>query len=116
MNPIEWKELLTLIISALAFGCSLTLVILTYKRDSKKDNSDGANKEVRIAESFKELNVKLDFQSKQLDKLTINSEESTKQFIEINNKVTKIVEQITALFRYKDDHEERIRELEEKIK
>lgn len=115
MNPMV-QQILTLIIAALALGCSALTVVLTVKRDTKNTSSEDTSKEVRIAESFKELNVKLDFQSKQLDNLTKNSEESTKQFIEINNKVTKIIEQIAALFKYKDDHEGRIRELEEKIK
>jgi len=110
------QQILTLIIAALALGCSALTVFLTVKRDTKNTSSEDTSKEVRIAESFKELNVKLDFQSKQLDNLTKNSEESTKQFIEMNNKVTKIIEQIAALFKYKDDHEGRIRELEEKIK
>ena len=116
MNSPMLHEIIALITSILALCVSFAMCIMTLKRDSKSSNDEDISKEVRIAESFKELNVKLDFQSAQLDKLTKNSEESTKQFVEVNSKVTKIMEQIDTLFNYKDDHEKRIRNLEEHIK
>lgn len=115
MNPAA-QQILTLIIASLALLCSGLTVYLTVKRDTKNTSTEDISKEVRIAESFKELNVKLDFQSKQLDKMAKSSDESTRQFMELNNKVTKTMEQIAALFKYKDDHENRIRELEDRIK
>ena len=115
MNPAV-QSVLTLIIAALALFCSGLTVYLTVKRDSKQNSNTDVSNAVQQAESFKEINVKLDFIFKQIESLSKNSEESTKQFIEMNNKVTKIMEQIAALFKYKDDHENRIRELEDKVK
>lgn len=67
---------------------------MTKKRDGQTD----INKEIRIAESFKELNVKLDFQSKQLDEMASNSRVTAKEMQEMHDKITQLESKLNRAF------------------
>ena len=111
MSP-QLQSFLTLFISIAALGCSITMAILTIKRDNKADNSGSLSKEIRIAENFKEINVKLDLNTQQLTRMMQQSENNMRQFMEINGKMERVMQQIETLFKYKDDHEIRLKKLE----
>ena len=95
----EYKEIvimewLPIIISSGSLLCSALIVSMTKKRDGQTD----INKEIRIAESFKELNVKIDFQSKQLDEMATNSRLSTKEMQEMHDKITQLESKLNRAF------------------
>lgn len=88
---MEW---LPILISCGSLLCSVLIVSMTKKRDGQTD----INKEIRIAESFKELNVKLDFQSKQLDEMANNSRGTAKEMQEMHDKITQLESKLNRAF------------------
>lgn len=88
---MEW---LPILISCGSLLCSVLIVSMTKKRDGQTD----INKEIRIAESFKELNVKLDFQSKQLDEMASNSRVTAKEMQEMHDKITQLESKLNRAF------------------
>ena len=101
---------LAIIISALSLLCSAIIVVLTAKRDNKAD----IEKQIKTAENFKEINVKLDYQANQMNTVVKNSELTARQMSDMNNKVALIENNTKTLFKYHDDHEARIKHLEKK--
>ena len=88
---MEW---IPIAISCGSLLCSVLIVSMTKKRDGQTD----INKEIRIAESFKELNVKLDFQSKQLDEMASNSRVTAKEMQEMHDKITQLESKLNRAF------------------
>lgn len=88
---MEW---LPILISCGSLLCSVLIVSMTKKRDGQTD----INKEIRIAESFKELNVKLDFQSKQLDEMASNSRGTAKEMQEMHDRITQLESKLNRAF------------------
>lgn len=103
-----------LIISILALVVSALMLALTIKRDNKSYTNIDTSKEIRVAESFKELNVKLDYLTKQLDQLQDNSRTAGKDMQELSIKFTELDSKLHTAFERIDENRNRIQKLEGK--
>ena len=103
-----------LIISILALVVSALMLALTIKRDNKSYTNIDTSKEIRVAESFKELNVKLDYLTKQLDQLQENSRTAGKDMQELSIKFTELDSKLHTAFERIDENRNRIQKLEGK--
>ena len=88
------SDWIAIVISLGAFLCSLYIVKSTNKNDNRVDT----NKEIRIAESFKELNVKLDYQGKQLDEMNLNFRTQAKENQELHDKILALEAKLEKAF------------------
>lgn len=104
---------LSTIISIAAILISAGMLILTFKRDGKANTSSDISKEIRIAESFKELNVKLDYQSKQLDQLAESNRNKDKEVQQMSHKLIDLESKLKTAFEKIDENRNRIKELEQ---
>lgn len=103
---------LSLIFSIVSMVGVIVNIFGTYKRDSDVEKK----KEIDIEKNFARISVKLDEFGRQISEVVKRSEKSGDKIEEISREITKQNERITTLFHYKDDHEKRLSELEEKIK
>ena len=103
-----------LIISILALVVSALMLALTIKRDNKSYTKIDTSKEIRVAESFKELNVKLDYLTKQLDQLQENSRTAGRDMQELSIKFTELDSKLHTAFERIDENRNRIQKLEGK--
>lgn len=103
-----------LIISILALIVSALMLALTIKRDNKSNTSIDTSKEIRVAESFKELNVKLDYLTKQLDQVQENSRTAGKDMQALSIKFTELDSKLHTAFERIDENRNRIEKLEGK--
>ena len=92
---MQW---ISVLISAGALLCSVLIVTMTRKRDSRND----IDKEIRTAESFKEINVKLDYQSERMNEVAINFRTNTKEIQELHDKYVSLNAKIDKAFDYID--------------
>lgn len=89
------------ITTLLSLGTFVFLIlnfVLTIKRDGRVNTNTDVSKEIRVAESFKELNIKLDFQSKQLDEMASNSRVTAKEIQEMHDKITQLESKLNRAF------------------
>lgn len=89
-------------------------VIYSIYSTRKKDNQTDTAQAVDIATKFTELNVKLDLITKQFNDLIRSNEKEADKISAINHSLLELDSKIERLFEYKDNHEERIKALEEK--
>lgn len=114
---IKGVMMLMNITTLLSIGTFVFLIlnfVLTIKRDGRVNTNTDVSKEIRVAESFKELNVKLDFQSKQLEELNQASRASNKELQELTHKTIYIDNKLTTAFKQIDELKERVAKLEER--
>lgn len=103
-----------LIISILALVVPALMLALTIKRDNKSYTNIDTSKEIRVAESFKELNVKLDYLTKQLDQVQENSRTAGRDMQELSIKFTELDSKLHTAFERIDENRNRIQKLEGK--
>lgn len=104
---------LSLIIPIGALLISAGMLILTFKRDSKANTGSDISKEIRIAESFKELNVKLDYQTKQIDQMALSATNNSKELQQLSHKLVDLESKLNTAFEKIDENRDRIKELEQ---
>jgi len=98
---IKGVMMLMNITTLLSLGTFVFLIlnfVLTIKRDGRVNTNTDVSKEIRVAESFKELNIKLDFQSKQLDEMASNSRVTAKEIQEMHDKITQLESKLNRAF------------------
>ncbi len=88
---MEW---LPIIISCGSLLCSVLIVAMTKKRDGQTD----INKEIRIAENFKEISVKLDLLFKQFEDMAANSRYTDKEIQAMHDKYTQLESKLNRAF------------------
>ena len=96
---MDWNH----IISIGSLICSVLIVYMTRRRDGKADGKADIDKEVKTAESFKEINVKLDYQTKQIADLGLNYRESTKEMQSMRDDITHLEAKVDKAFSLIDD-------------
>lgn len=105
---------LAFIISIISIVC----VLINTTGGEKKRQKDNAElehqRQIEIEKNFVKLNVKLDDFADTSRKLMQESNEKTAQLKKVSEHLVLISEQVKTLFKYKDDHESRIKELEGK--
>lgn len=69
-----------------------------------------------IEKNFVKINVKLDDFCDTTKKMMAESNEKTEQLKKVSEQLIIVTERVNTLFKYKDDHEARIKGLEDKVK
>ena len=69
-----------------------------------------------IEKNFIKINVKLDDFCDTTKKMMIENGEKAEQLKNVSEQLVLVTERVKTLFKYKDDHEERIKGLEDKVK
>lgn len=90
-------------------------VILTAYFNFRKSHSEDVDQKIEIAKEFAKLNVKLDSFADTMNDMGRKSEKSMDKIETLSIAINTCNERIEALFRYKDDHEKRITDLEDKM-
>ena len=80
----------------------------------KKNRENDASKSIQIEKNFVELNIKLDYFQKSTDQMLDKQEAHAVRMENLTGQIIKSNERIETLFKYKDDHEKRLKRLEEK--
>lgn len=110
MDGHEVTVSLSLIFSIIAAFGVVFNVLATYKRDESAEDK----KELEMQKNFTKLEVKLDEFGRQMSEVVRRSEKSGDKIEAIGQEITKQNERISTLFRLHDDHERRIKILEDK--
>lgn len=107
---------LAFIISIISIVC----VLINTTGGEKKRQKDNAEMEhqrqMDIEKNFVKLNVKLDDFAETSRQLLNENNEKTEKLRQVSEHLILLSEQVKTLFKYKDDHETRIKELESKSK
>lgn len=69
-----------------------------------------------IEKNFVKINVKLDDFCDTTRKMMAENSEKTEQLKNVSEQLILITERVNMLYKYNDDHEARIKRLEEKVK
>ena len=112
---------ITLLISII----SIMLAIISSVRAGRKDTQAEIDAEARrrneenarqmdIEKNFVKINVKLDDFCDTSKKLMQENKEKTDQLRQVTERLAIISERCDTLFKYKDDHEKRLEELEKR--
>lgn len=109
MNGHEVTVSLSLIFSIIAAIGVVFNIFSTHRRDEEADNK----KEIEMQKNFTKIEVKLDEFGRQMSEVVRRSEKSGDKIEAIGQEITKQNERINTLFRLNDDHERRLKELEE---
>ncbi len=85
--------------------------------DDKKKALEAENeRQLKMQENFVKVNLKLDTFCDTTKELMKQNEKTSDSTQELTKQMIKCSERIETLFRYKDDHERRISDLEDKVK
>ena len=102
---------LSLILSVISVIGVVVGIFGSYKRDNETERK----KEIEIEKNFAKISVKLDEFARQLSEMLKRAEKSSDKMDEVSNEITRQNEKISTLFHYKDEHERRLNEIEEKL-
>lgn len=91
-------------------------VIVAIAQAFKKDSDAKTSEKLDIEKNFVKINVKLDNFCEQTKQILKNQEKSSDELRSLSEEIVKNDERIQTLFKHYEDHEERIKKLEEKIK
>lgn len=115
MNP-ETSVSIALLISLTSLACTLINTFAGGKKRQEEQAEREKNRQMDIEKNFVKINVKLDEFYDTSRKMMAENGEKTEQLKKVSEQLILVSERVKTLFKYKDDHEERIKELEEKIK
>lgn len=100
---------ISLIISIIsAFGVVVS-IMHTFKTDHEADSK----KELKVERNFVEVKVRLETLTEAVNKVARDNDKSVDELKTIREEFVKQGERIETLFKYKDDHENRLRKLED---
>lgn len=115
MNP-ETSVSIALLISLTSLACTLINTFAGGKKRQEEQAERENNRQMDIEKNFVQINVKLDDFCDTIKKMMIENGEKAEQLKNVSEQLVLITERMNTLFKYKDEHEERIKELEDKIK
>ena len=104
---------ITLLISLISLGCS---VFNTFSGGRKAQEEKESARQLDIEKNFVKINVKLDDFCDTSRKLMEENTKKTDELKSVSERLVQVTEKVNILFKYKDDHENRIKDLEEKVK
>lgn len=111
MTP-ETTMSLSLIFALIAMIGTILGIVNTVRTNNEKET----DKRLDIEKQFVGINVKLDNMNASIASLIKKNDSNMREIQEINKNLVLENERIETLYRYKDNHEERIKELEEMIR
>ena len=101
-----------LIFSLIAAAGTIVTIASTFLKQRENEEA----KRLEMEKNFVKLNVKIDGFCDTTRDLMKQNDKMLDQSQELNKQMISCSERICMLFRYKDDHEKRIGELENKVK
>lgn len=115
MTP-ETSVSIALLISLTSLACTLINTFAGGKKRQEEQAEREKNRQMDIEKNFVKINIKLDDFCDTTKKMMIENGEKAEQLKKVSEQIVLITERINTLFKYKDDHEERIKGLEDKAK
>lgn len=115
MNP-ETSVSIALLISLTSLACTLINTFAGGKKRQEEQAEREKNRQMDIEKNFVKINIKLDDFCDTTKKMMAENGEKAEQLKKASEQIVLITERISTLFKYKDDHEERIKGLEDKGK
>lgn len=115
MNP-ETSVSIALLISLTSLACTLINTFAGGKKRQEEQAEREKNRQMEIEKNFVKINMKLDDFCDTTKKLMAENSEKTEQLKNVSEQIILVKERVNTLFKYKDDHEERIKGLEDKVK
>lgn len=115
MTP-ETSVSIALLISLTSLACTLINTFAGGKKRQEEQAEREKNRQMDIEKNFVKINVKLDEFCDTTKKIMAENSEKTEQLKNVSEQLVLITERVKTLFKYKDDHEERIKGLEDKAK
>lgn len=112
----ETSVSIALLISLASLACTLINTFAGGKKRQEEQAEREKNRQMDIEKNFVKINVKLDDFCDTTKKMMAENGEKTEQLKNVSEQLVLITERVKTLFKYKDDHEERIKGLEDKIK
>lgn len=107
---------IALIISVVSLICTLIATIGGSKKRHEESIEADNKRQLEIEKQFVKINVKLDDFCETSKDLMKQNEKSFDQTQELQKNLILCSERIETLFKYKDNHEKRISDLEDKVK
>lgn len=116
MVGVDTTISITLLISLVSLACSIFNTFSGGKKDLKTQEEKESKRQLDIEKNFVKINVKLDDFCDTSKQLMQENAKKTDELREVSERLVQVTEKVNTLFRYKDDHENRIKGLEEKVK
>lgn len=111
MNP-ETSVSIALLISLTSLACTLINTFAGGKKRQEEQAEREKNRQLDVEKNFVKINVKLDDFCDTTKKMMAENGEKTEQLKKVSEQLVLVTERVNTLFKYKDDHEMRIKELE----
>lgn len=115
MTP-EASVSIALLISLTSLACTLINTFAGGKKRQEEQAEREKNRQMDIEKNFVKINVKLDEFCDTTKKMMAENSEKAEQLKNVSEQLVLVTERVKTLFEYKDDHEERIKGLEDKVK
>jgi hypothetical protein len=112
----ETSVSIALLISLASLACTLINTFAGGKKRQEEQAEREKNRQMDIEKNFVKINVKLDDFCDTTKKMMIENGEKAEQLKNVSERLVLVTERVQTLFKYKDDHEERIKGLEDKVK
>lgn len=103
---------IALIITLTSLACTLINTFAGGKKRQEEQAEREKNRQMDIEKNFVKINVKLDDFCDTTKKMMAENGEKTEQLKKVSEQLILITERVNTLFKYKDDHEARLKELE----
>ena len=107
---------IALLISLASLACTLINTFAGGKKRQEEQAERENNRQMEIEKNFVKINMKLDDFCDTTKKLMAENGEKAEQLKNVSEQIVLVKERVNTLFKYKDDHEARIKELEDKVK
>lgn len=107
---------IALLISLTSLACTLINTFAGGKKRQEEQAERENNRQMEIEKNFVKINMKLDDFCDTTKKLMAENGEKAEQLKNVSEQIVLVKERVNTLFKYKEDHEARIKELEDKVK
>lgn len=107
---------IALLISLTSLACTLINTFAGGKKRQEEQAEREKNRQMDIEKNFVKINLKLDDFCDTTKKMMAENSEKAEQLKNVSEQIVLVKERENTLFNYKDDHEARIKELEDKVK
>lgn len=111
MTP-EASVSIALLISLTSLACTLINTFAGGKKRQEDQAEREKNRQLDVEKNFVKINVKLDDFCDTTKKMMAENGEKTEQLKKVSEQLILVTERVNTLFKYKDDHEARLKELE----
>lgn len=114
MTP-EASVSIALLISLTSLACTLINTFAGGKKRQEEQAEREKNRQLDVEKNFVKINVKLDDFCDTTKKMMADNGEKTEQLKKVSEQLILITERVNTLFKYKDNHEARLKELENEL-